>query len=105
MPADISTTTTRKQPTVAVVTGSGGIKTFAAIAVYELLDELRIAPDLLIVYGQDASSRDEMAAALQESEARYRSVVTSLPANGRSRVSHGDKATATSARTQYVSVP
>jgi NTE family protein len=48
MPADISTTTSRKQPTVAVVTGSGGIKTFAAIAVYELLDELRIKPDLLI---------------------------------------------------------
>ncbi len=39
---------THKKPTIAVVTGSGGIKTFAAIAMYELLDELRITPDLLI---------------------------------------------------------
>jgi PAS domain S-box-containing protein len=38
-----------------------------------------VPPDRIIVYGQDVSSRDEMAAALQESEARYRSVVTSLP--------------------------
>ena len=37
------------------------------------------APDLLIIYGRDASNPEEMAAALQESEERYRSVVTSLP--------------------------
>ncbi len=39
---------TNKKPTIAVVTGSGGIKTFAAIAIYELLDELQITPDLMI---------------------------------------------------------
>jgi len=38
-----------------------------------------VAPDLIIVYGRDVSSPEEMAAALQESEERYRSVVTSLP--------------------------
>jgi NTE family protein len=37
-----------KRPTVAVVTGSGGIKTFAAVALYEFLDEAKIEPDLLI---------------------------------------------------------
>ncbi len=37
-----------KQPTVAVVTGSGGIKTFAAMALYEFLDEANIKPDLLV---------------------------------------------------------
>lgn len=37
-----------KQPTIAVVTGSGGIKTFAAVALYEFLDEAGIVPDLLI---------------------------------------------------------
>jgi len=37
-----------KQPTVAVVTGSGGIKTFAAMALYEFLDEAKITPNLLI---------------------------------------------------------
>ncbi len=37
-----------RRPTVAVVTGSGGIKTFAAVALYEFLDEAGIKPDLLI---------------------------------------------------------
>jgi NTE family protein len=37
-----------KQPTVAVVIGSGGIKTFAAMALYEFLDEADIKPDLLV---------------------------------------------------------
>jgi len=36
------------KPTIAVVTGSGGIKTFAAIGLYEFLDEAGIVPDLLI---------------------------------------------------------
>jgi NTE family protein len=43
-----SVQTKEKRPTVAVVVGSGGIKTFAAIAMYELLDELGVVPDLLI---------------------------------------------------------
>lgn len=38
----------KERPTVAVVIGSGGIKTFAAIALYEFLDEAGIVPDLLI---------------------------------------------------------
>lgn len=37
-----------KQPTIAVITGSGGIKTFAAMALFEFLDEASIKPDLLI---------------------------------------------------------
>lgn len=37
-----------KQPTIAVITGSGGIKTFAAMALFEFLDEANIKPDLLI---------------------------------------------------------
>jgi NTE family protein len=37
-----------KKPTIAVVVGSGGIKTFAAIALYEFLDEAGIVPDLLV---------------------------------------------------------
>lgn len=37
-----------KRPTVAVVTGSGGIKTFGAVALYEFLAEANIVPDLLI---------------------------------------------------------
>ncbi|QQS49157.1 MAG: patatin-like phospholipase family protein [Acidobacteriota bacterium] len=36
------------RPTIAVVTGSGGIKTFGAVALYEFLDEAGIVPDLLI---------------------------------------------------------
>lgn len=40
--------TEKKQPTVAVVTGSGGIKAFAAIALFEFLDEAGIEPDMLI---------------------------------------------------------
>lgn len=38
----------RKKPTVAVVTGSGGLKAFAAIALYEFLDENGIETDLLV---------------------------------------------------------
>lgn len=38
----------KRRPTVAVVTGSGGIKTFAAVALYEFLDEAGIRPDLLV---------------------------------------------------------
>lgn len=37
-----------KAPTIAVVTGSGGIKTFGAVALYEFLDDAGIVPDLLI---------------------------------------------------------
>ncbi|MDX2032064.1 MAG: patatin-like phospholipase family protein [Blastocatellia bacterium] len=36
------------RPTIAVVTGSGGLKTFGATALYEFLDEEGIAPDLLV---------------------------------------------------------
>ena len=35
-------------PTIAVVVGAGGIKTFAALALFEFLDEAGIVPDLLI---------------------------------------------------------
>lgn len=38
----------RGKPTVAVVTGSGGIKTFAAMALFEFLDQEGIVPDLLV---------------------------------------------------------
>jgi NTE family protein len=37
-----------QRPTVAVVTGSGGIKTFGAVALYEFLNEAGIRPDLLV---------------------------------------------------------
>ncbi|MFN0088280.1 MAG: patatin-like phospholipase family protein [Blastocatellia bacterium] len=40
--------TERRQPTIAVVTGSGGIKTFAAMALFEFLDREGVTPDLLI---------------------------------------------------------
>ncbi|MFN0088281.1 MAG: patatin-like phospholipase family protein [Blastocatellia bacterium] len=36
------------RPTIAVVTGSGGIKTFGAVALYEFLREEGIVPDLLV---------------------------------------------------------
>lgn len=36
------------KPTVAVVTGAGGIKTFGAVALYELLEEIGLVPDLLV---------------------------------------------------------
>jgi NTE family protein len=38
----------RQQPTVAVVIGSGGIKTFGAVALLEWLDDAGIVPDLLL---------------------------------------------------------
>lgn len=37
-----------KQPTIAVVLGSGGIKTFAAVALFEFLERAGISADLLI---------------------------------------------------------
>jgi NTE family protein len=40
--------TPERKPTVAVVTGSGGIKTFAAVALFEFLKEANIRPDLLV---------------------------------------------------------
>lgn len=36
------------RPTIAVVTGSGGIKTFGAVALYEFLREEGLVPDLLV---------------------------------------------------------
>jgi len=38
-----------------------------------------LAPDWLVIYARHTSGTDGLAAALQESEARYRSVVASLP--------------------------
>lgn len=38
----------RRKPTLAVVLGSGGVKAFSALALFEFLDEAEIAPDWLI---------------------------------------------------------
>lgn len=38
-----------------------------------------VEPDRLIIFSRESSGAEELAAALQESEARYRSVVASLP--------------------------
>ncbi|MDX2032063.1 MAG: patatin-like phospholipase family protein [Blastocatellia bacterium] len=47
-PETIAPPSEERRPTIAVVTGSGGIKTFAAMALFEFLDEQGIEPDLLI---------------------------------------------------------
>jgi len=38
----------KKRATIAVVTGSGGIKSFGAVSLYEFLKEAEIVPDLLV---------------------------------------------------------
>ena len=38
-----------------------------------------VEPDRLIIFSRESSGTEDLAAALQESEARYRSVVASLP--------------------------
>lgn len=66
----------KRQPTIAVVLGSGGVKAFSALALFEFLDEAGIATDLLI----GCSGGAVMAAlhATGHSTARMQEMVTEL---------------------------